>query len=415
MGHLHTISPIANEGLAGPGRQHAWRDPCHCGWTMSSKGNASMLSRSSLGLLSALVLALVACGSPTPGATYDGGAGPAKGADAGPPSNDGGSGKDGLGFALDGEPGEGGDSAACATDKQTAKASPAYLVFLMDRSDSMKDDSKWTSCSTALESFFSSTTTTALSASLTFLPFETKSGKKETYSCTASDYETPAVSMTAIPSGTFATTIAATTLENGTPTEPALEGTVEYAAGIQKAHPGGKVLIVLATDGLPVGCTGNTVTTVAAEAATALSTYKIPTYVIGVGSATKNLDTIAASGGTTTAFIVSTSDPATTTSEFEAAIATIQGTLGCDYPIQSPGGGQTIDYTKVNVELTSSGGTETELLYSSDCSDANGWHYDDPKAPTTIILCSGACKTAESTSGDSMDIVFGCKTNGAPP
>jgi hypothetical protein len=367
-----------------------------------------MLSRASLWLFPSLLVGLAACGS-SAGSDFDGGA---------PPASDGGSSGHDSGISLQGDAsgdGAGGDSAACATDKQTATAKPAYLVFLLDRSDSMSQDSKWKSAGTALDAFFSSTTTTALSASLTFLPFETKSGKKETYSCTASDYATPAVAMTALPSTSFATTIAATSLENGTPTLPALQGTVDYAVTIQKAHPGGKIFIVLATDGLPVGCTGNTVTTVAAEAASALSAYDISTYVIGLGTATKNLDTIAAGGGTTSAFIVSTSDPATTTSEFEAAIATIQGTLGCEYPIPSPGGGQTINYGEVNVELTGSGGTETELMYSADCSNTNGWYYDNPKSPTTIILCSGACKSAEATSHGSMDIVFGCKTNGYVP
>jgi hypothetical protein len=354
-----------------------------------------------------LVFASVGCGS-SGGATFDGGGVDARSAkDAGPDAP-----------SLIGDGGKGGDafdSASCATDHAKATPAPAYLVFIMDHSDSMKMDEKWTSCSAALESFFSSTATTALSASLTWLPF-VGTAKGDKFSCTVSDYETPAVPMTALPSSSFATAIAAEPLQNGTPTLPALQGAVAYAATIQTAHPTGKVLIVLATDGLPVGCTGNTVAALAAEAASALSTYKIPTYVIGVGSATKNLDQIAAGGGTTSAFIVPTSADggAATTMAFEDAIKTIQGTLGCEYPIPSPMGGEKIDYTKVNVELTS-GGKETELSYSADCSNTNGWHYDNPTTPSSIILCSGACTEAEDATKGSMDIVFGCKTNGFVP
>jgi hypothetical protein len=353
-----------------------------------------------------LSLAVVGCGS-SGGSTFDGGDGSHPGSDAASDVRM-------ISFEGGGGDGSGGfDAAACASDHATATPSPAYLVFIMDHSDSMKMDSKWTSCSAALEAFFSSKTTTAISASLTWLPY-VATAKGSTYSCVATDYETPAVPMTALPSKTFVTAITAEPLQDGTPTLAALEGTVDYAMTVQKAHPTGKVLIVLATDGIPAGCTGNTVTTVAAEAATAYAAG-IPTYVIGVGSETTNLDKIAASGGTKTAFIVSTTDPKTTTTEFEKAIATIQGTLGCDYVIPSPPGGEKIDYTKVNVLLTSSGGKEKELAYSADCSDTDGWHYDNPMSPSLIILCAGACTEAEASAKGSMNIVFGCQTNGFPP
>jgi hypothetical protein len=403
--------------FAGPGAlgaAFAPGAPLATPFTRDRKGKRTMISRAWLGLSTLLFLPLAlttgGCGGSDPSSVYDGGSG-----DSSSGHSDGG-GSDGQRISLEGGSGGDGaeDTAACATDRQSAKPTPAYLVFLLDRSDSMSQDSKWTSASTALDNFFASKSTAALSASLTLLPFETGTAKKD-YSCNASDYETPVVAMTALPSATFAMTIGGTSLENGTPTLPALTGTVEYASSIQKAHSGSKVFIVLATDGLPVGCTDNTVTTVAAEAATALSTYDIPTYVIGLGDATTNLDTIAASGGTKSAFIVSTKSPATTVSEFESAIATIQGSLGCEYPIPSPGGGQTINYSEVNVEITSSKGSQTELMYSADCSNKDGWYYDDPKAPKNIILCSGACQEAESTTDGSMDIVFGCKTNGFVP
>jgi von Willebrand factor type A domain len=297
------------------------------------------------------------------------------------------------------------DSAACVTDHKAAAPSPADLVFIMDHSDSMRADSKWTSCSAALDSFFGSTKTTAVSASLTWLP----SGAKA--SCSPADYETPAIPLTPLPSSEFKTAIKAEALELGTPTLAALTGSVTFATSLQAAYPGDKVLIILATDGKPAGCKadGNDVAGVAAEAAKALAAG-VPTYVIGVGSATTNLDAIAAGGGTMKAFIVSTSDPGTTTREFEAAIDAIQETLGCDYLIPSPPGGMTIDYMKVNVELATAGGKETELTYSADCSDADGWHYDNLTSPTRIILCSGACMDAKSSTA--VNIVFGCNTNG---
>ncbi len=325
---------------------------------------------------------------------------------------------DGPRLVFDG--GGGGDGgapadASCAAVHAKATLAPAYLVIVMDRSNSMKQDMKWTTCSAALTSFFSSTKASAgLSASLTWLPTET--GSPPAASCDSSDYDTPVVPMTALPSSAFGPVISATVNYAGTPTLAALTGSVAYAATVQKAHPDGKVVIVLATDGKPAGCKseGNSLTSVAAEAASALSTYGLYTYVIGVGTALTNLDTIAASGGTKTALLVDTSDPSKTAADFAAAIESIQTSLGCAYPIPAPMGGGTIDYTKVNVELTS-GGKTSELPYSSDCSNPDGWHYDDPKKPAQIELCSAACKSAGSDVSGSIDILFGCDTIGMPP
>ncbi len=345
----------------------------------------------------------VGCGS-SGGSVFDGGgdgshSGPDGASDAPKLSFEGGNGEGGLG-----------DGAACASDNAKATPLPAYLVFIMDHSDSMKEDMKWTSCSTALEAFFTSKKTSDLSASLTWLPYvATAKGSK--FSCTASDYETPALPMTALPAAAFKTAIAAEPLQDGTPTLAALQGTVEYAMTVQTAHPTSKVLIVLATDGKPAGCSGNDVTTVAAEAAVALKAG-IPTYVIGVGDEMSNLVAIATAGGTTE-FQVPTSDPKVTVAKFEAAIATIQDTLGCDYTIPSPGGGKMINYQQVNVEIGGAGGKETELTYSAKCANPDGWEYDNPSMPTKIILCSKACAGAEVS--ESVNIVFGCKTNGTVP
>jgi hypothetical protein len=299
------------------------------------------------------------------------------------------------------------DGAACARDHVTATPLPGYLLFIMDHSQSMSQDMKWPSCTAALETFFSSRTTKDLRASLTWLPY-VASAKGSKFSCTTSDYETPAIPLTALPAASFGIAIAAEEPEYGTPTLPALEGTIQYAKTVQKAHPASKVLVVLATDGVPVGCTGNTVSALAAEAAVGLEAG-VPTYVIGVGDKMANLDAIAAGGGTKE-FQVSTSDPETTTTQFEAAVASIQDTLGCDYDIPSPGGGQTINFEEVNVETIGAGGKDTELTYSANCTNPDGWEYDHPSSPTKIVLCSKACATAEASQ--SVNIVFGCKTHG---
>ena len=53
--------------------------------------------------------------------------------------------------------------AACAAHTTPASVIPAYLIFVMDRSDSMKMYDKFPACSAALESFFSDPSTTGTS------------------------------------------------------------------------------------------------------------------------------------------------------------------------------------------------------------------------------------------------------------
>jgi Mg-chelatase subunit ChlD len=261
--------------------------------------------------------------------------------------------------------------AACATSNVATTMIPAYLVFVMDRSDSMKQYGKWPACSAALETFFADPNTVGISSSLTFLPYVLPGAHADaaTFSCVASDYTTPAVPMTALPSDAFA------------PVIEALEGALAYARTIQTAHPGDKVLIVLATDGYPAGCAKGGITYVADAASVASGTDGIPVYVIGVGPDTDantgigNLNEVAEAGGTGSAFFLPTGvdggDAAVTTQAFLAAVRTIQQDLACKYGIPAAPSGQTLDYDKVNVVLTV-GDAATTLQYSGDGLDLRG-------------------------------------------
>lgn len=325
----------------------------------------------------------------------------------------------GEGGIAGGNPG-GGVTNACAADHAEAGIAPSYLVFVMDRSDSMAQDSKWPSCSAALTTFFANSQTSGLSASLTFLP-EVQAGTQSTsnsptFLCTSSSYATADVPMTALPSSTFVTTIQGQMLQYGTPTLAALEGAGMQAQATLQQHAGAKVAIVLATDGVPYGCTGNTVQTVSA-AAQSLAQSGILTYVIGVGPATGNLDAIAKGGGTTQAFVVPTSNPQQTEQAFLGAVQTVQGSLGCDYGIPAPPNGDKINFQQVNVVYTPPtppGAQGMTLDYSADCSNPDGWRYDNPAAPSKIELCTLACGMAEKDAGAKVDIVFGCATSGLP-
>src|SRR5262249_6148501 len=139
----------------------------------------------------------------------------------------------------------------------------------------------------------------------------------------------------------------------------------------------------------------------------------ISTFVIGVfgpddTDSPTNLDTIAKAGGTNKAFIVDTSGDVT--KEFQAALDAIRGSalVSCDFQVPPSTGGAMLDFNKVNLQVTYTGGKQQQLVYVDDdaaCAGATNpaWHYDVPPTggatPTRIIACPNACSMIKADSG----------------
>lgn len=360
-----------------------------------------MLRFATLASASALVasLGLIACGGADvegSGFDRDGNGGKNGSFD---PSN--GAGENGLGNSTSTPTSD--DLAACATSSAVAEQRPVYLVFMYDKSGSMTSGGspKWSSAKAATRAFFESPDSKGLYASLTYFP--------EGDSCNTSKYATPKVAITALPSPLFGQSLDDQNPGGGTPTRPALEGAISYAQSIAAGEAkDGKVAIVLVTDGEPAGCDDNDVSDVQSVASTVSSS--IPTYVIGVGDSLDKLDDIASGGGTGSALIVSTSNPAQIQADFTKAIEKIKGeALSCDYTMPPPPSGSAFDESKVNVQYTPDGGSASTLGYNQDCTGGTGWKYDDPTSPSTISLCDASC-SATKGKGGKVDIVFGCAT-----
>jgi hypothetical protein len=310
------------------------------------------------------------------------------------------------GGAAGGDGGASGDgSVACAATTATAEPLPAYLVFMFDRSGSMKDNNKWSSCAAAFNTFVADSRSKGIQASLQFFPLDG-------VACSGiPTYTNPLVPMQALPSsGVFQAAIAAQSFGEGTPTFPALSGAVKYAKQVaagQAAQTKGKVAVVLITDGEPNGCDEN-IGRIANISKAVAST--IPTYVIGVGNITA-LNQIAVAGGTQSAFIVDALNPTKTSEDLSAALLKIRAlAAGCEYQVPAPPAGKELDLATVNVVLSSSSSAAT-LAYDKDCSqNGQGWTYDDPTKPTKIRLCKAACDTLGA--GAKIDIQLGCVTKG---
>jgi von Willebrand factor type A domain len=372
------------------------------------------------------------CGSQPPGLVGDDGIGEggAGGDDSGIPSG---------GFGSDANTAVApplGD-AGCATASAQAKRQPVYLMFVLDGSDSMAQDNKWAAVVPALTSIFGEMKTAAdpgVAAGLIIFP--DKGGPFPSAS------DVPLAFVDATQNTALATRLMAG-LALGTPTEAALTGGYTELEGFQPKAPlltGGKKVVILITDGVPTdGCSmvlglGNyaknpCVTTAADKLVeTAAKGGPIETFVVGVGdfpsTSTTDFDpaflgNVAQSGGTgpsgcNPSEASSTSDlcyfeidpsKSQTASDlqqkFETALDAIRGqVVSCTFPLQSTGLGQ-VDPTHVNVEV----GGVTILQ-----DPKNGWTYDNPTAPTSIILHGTACSTAETVVSATVNILLGCAT-----
>ena len=295
------------------------------------------------------------------------------------------------------------DLAKCATANAKPEALPVKLVVMYDKSGSMSQDSKWSSCKTGFTSFFADPKTKGISASLSFFPQGSQ--------CNPVAFSTPTVPMRALPdSATFSGAINGQSPNGGTPTLPAIQGAIQYAKSLG-ANETSKVAIVLVTDGEPNDCS-STVQGVSNEVQAAYQSSSIPTYVVGVGNV-NNLNAIAAAGGTKQATIVSTNNPAQTAQDFQNALDTIRGmVLACEYTIPPPPQGKAFEPGKVNIVFTPTNSIAQTLTYNPDCTGGTGWRYDDPKSPKKILLCGNTCDTVQKDKSGIIDVVLGCTTHG---
>jgi len=382
-------------------------------------------------------LCIAACGSSSGGSAFgngngaSGGDGTGNGASGNGADPNGGTGgsfnENGGAGGTAGGTGGGGTTSTCNANHAAANPTPVNLIFLFDRSGSMKynpaPNNKWDSVVSGVTAFFGDKGSAGIGASMQVFP---TSNIKSSVMCSSANYETPIVSLTTLPNvSAFSTQLSS----NGpaptfpTPTLQALQGTAKYAQSVALLHPEAKTAIVLATDGDPCGCDNVSCDDSGAQATEAgavrdyLATIAktIPTYIIGVGPDAQNLQEMATGGGTQKPITVDTTNPSKIAGDFLTALETIRGqTLSCNYAIPPAPAGQTYDIGAVNVVYTPPGGAAQTLPYDAGCTNG-GWHYDNPTAPKQILLCGASCDQIKSGQAGSVDIEFGCKTQGGIP
>ncbi|MBC8067789.1 MAG: hypothetical protein IAG13_05590, partial [Deltaproteobacteria bacterium] len=87
--------------------------------------------------------------------------------------------------------------------------------------------------------------------------------------------------------------------------------------------------------------------------------------------------------------------------------------IACEFAIPEAPPGETFDPMEVNVQFDDGIGT-FEIGYvegPAECGGVDdGWYYDDPANPTTILLCPQTCETIQGFEMAKIFIGFGCAT-----
>ena len=97
----------------------------------------------------------------------------------------------------------------------------------------------------------------------------------------------------------------------------------------------------------------------------------------------------------------------------ETVASTTTTPVPCDFAIPPPPTDEAIDYTRVEVTFQQSA-TEVGLVEYTDsaatCGGAGGFYYDNPAAPTQIILCPTSCDQVNTAGEEArIDITFPCQ------
>lgn len=366
----------------------------------------------------------------------------------------------------------------CAAQSEPAKLTQVNILFLLDKSGSMGDqlnadgtyawqhcESRWNPVATTLKEFFSDADSSRIYASLSFLPAD-----GDAYAmCTASKYSTGSTSIKVPLTLLDATgrqkfldklcdcgagiTPASTCIkqEGGTPTLPALQGTIDYAATVAAKYPQSKTVIVMLTDGEPgfgfvfngsqkgivscndlppkdctsgCGCIDtdscNTEDLAAAEvekvrrAIEAAPANSI--YVAGVGDiSTATLDAWATASGNDAINLLDMTGPEAAATLRARLEAIRTSSISCEFTVPIPATGQ-IDSGKTNVSYTPGGGSAKYLNRTFDGTSAScgtamdSWYFDNPDLPKTIKLCPETCKALQTDPKGEIQVVFGCTT-----
>ena len=270
---------------------------------------------------------------------------------------------------------------------------------------------------------------------LGFIPFERESGETTSY-CDERRYTTLAVPLGQLEATEFDPQETAIlekvknvyfSLGNKFASLTAVRGALGYLMGIARAHPEERaVLVVISPDDNGFGSylcedAEGTITTQdqawdELEQMVGMGlAMGVRTFFVGVAGASPEdwrlrpiLERIAEAGGGE--FLSAEEEEADSLADRLREIA-VQD-FACEFSIPQPSSGE-FDPGLVNVRYRKSNGNLQNLYYypegAENCRNAlAGWHYDNPDAPSRIVLCETTCISAQQTEDPAVQIILGC-------
>ncbi len=350
-------------------------------------------------------------GTPAVGGMGGDGAGAAGGTTSSSSSTSGG-GTTSSGGGVGGNGGQGGGQGgggggACSADAVGVALRPLDMVLIVDLSASVYP--KWSAMVTALADFANASR--PLGTSLAFNYNPTPASNQY---CEVGYYNPLQTPLTLIPSGagSLITDLNSQTPAGPSPWSSALEGSLAFATSYQYQHTDHVVVNVLMADSNPNNCNTD-FNHLAGLASSAHNLNGVRTYVIGLeGLQPLTGATQVAQAGGTAGAVDLTAQGAT--SQLTSVLEQIRdASIPCEYDIPPNPGGPLVP-AEVNLSYTPGGtGTPQDVLQvsgSGACGANSGWTFDDPSAPTMIMLCPTTCNTIKQDLSPLVEVLFGCPT-----
>jgi len=318
----------------------------------------------------------------------------------------------------------------CAGIQQEAEQIPIDMFIMMDRSCSMNycigssgescanvpdcsasGGSRWDAIRAGLVDFVTKVGNKDIRAGIGFFGASI-SGGDDRVDCDVTQYSTPKVAIGPMATAGPAIIDAIDATQPGglTPTYPALDGALRYAKQWATTNVGRQTVVVLVTDGYPTQCQDPvSIAQIAKLSATAYQANpSVRTYVVGL-AAGFNLDTIAQSGGTNTAFNFDKSN-VTSDNLVQTLLNITNSKIACNYEIPPVPATEVFNKDKVQVIYTPHSGAKQEVpkLSGAAACDRNpngGWYYDNEANPSTIRVCPCSCSNFQAGT---VSVSIGC-------
>jgi hypothetical protein len=254
------------------------------------------------------------------------------------------------------------------------------------------------------------------------------------FTCDAGTYQSSQSGLVSLPqgAGTLQGILDSQALDGGTPTLPAVNGVIASAIGNSIVNPTHKSFVVLVTDGFPTVCdpdlygaTPDVAIDNIAGAASAGALQDVQTFVIGVFTpveqleAEQNLGQIAAAGGTSDAFIISTQS--NVSAELLLAMNEVRAEVqACEFELVT--NGEMVDFNTVWVRVFPDVGDPVwvEFVGSFAGCDAvtGGFYYDVPPSqgtPSRVVLCPQSCDLLLSSENPMVEVFTACDPTDKEP